>query len=134
MACHSRDLVGVIAECVVTIFGLEGVDVHRTVGGLRGDVLVQRIPCHTLDVVIVLSDLAYQCAGSSIVDAGNVVHASDDEIVTVWRPGKVVDLGARGAAHMLSTPALLVVEALTAEGGIGILGWHPYYNIAVVTG
>lgn len=35
---------------------------------------------------------------------------------------------------MLSTPALLVVKALTAEGGIGVLGGHPYYNIAVVAG
>lgn len=35
---------------------------------------------------------------------------------------------------MLSTPALLVVKALTSEGGIGVLGGHPYYHVAVIAG
>lgn len=33
---------------------------------------------------------------------------------------------------MLGPPALLVVEALAAEGGVGVLGGNPYDNVAVV--
>lgn len=32
------------------------------------------------------------CCG--IVDAGNVVHATDDEVGSIWGPGEVVDFGA----------------------------------------
>lgn len=35
---------------------------------------------------------------------------------------------------MLGPPALLVVEALAAEGGVGVLGGDPYDNVAVVAG
>lgn len=121
MARHSGDFVGVVAQGVVAILGLQGVDVYGAVRGLGGDELVERIPCHALDVVVMLCDLADQCAcGSrlsvkhlhqdpplhrraagpaihttcSVVDASNIVHAANDEIVAVWGPGKVVDLGA----------------------------------------
>ncbi len=44
--------------------GLVGdvVDVHRSVAALGGDVLVQRVPCDTLNVVIVLGNLVYALA------------------------------------------------------------------------
>lgn len=35
---------------------------------------------------------------------------------------------------MLSTPALLVVEALAAKGRVGVVGGDPYYHVAVVAG
>lgn len=59
MARHSGNLVCIVAECVVAVLGLEGVDVHRTVGGLCGNILVEGIPCHALDVVVVFGDLTY---------------------------------------------------------------------------
>lgn len=59
MACNSGNLVGVVAQCVVAILGLEGVYMYGAVRGLRGNVLVERIPCYALDVMIVLSDLTH---------------------------------------------------------------------------
>jgi hypothetical protein len=38
-------------------FGGDAVDVHRTVATLRGDKFIERIPCDTLDVMVVLGDL-----------------------------------------------------------------------------
>lgn len=39
----------------------------RTVGGLGGYVFVKGIPCHALNIVVVLCNLPYQCACSRVV-------------------------------------------------------------------
>lgn len=59
MACHSGDLVGVVAQSVVAILRLEGVYMYGAVRGLRSNVFVERIPSNALDVVVVLSNLAH---------------------------------------------------------------------------
>lgn len=46
----------------MAVFGLEGIYVDGTVGGLGGYELVERVPGDALDVVIVFCDLADQGA------------------------------------------------------------------------
>lgn len=38
------------------------------------------------------------------VDSGDIVHAADDEVVTIGRPRKVIDLGTARTTHVLSSP------------------------------
>lgn len=54
---HLDDFV-VLGEGELAIFGLEGVDMDGSIGGLRGDVFIEGIPSHALDVVIMLCNLA----------------------------------------------------------------------------
>lgn len=46
-----------MAQCVLPIFGLEGVNMDGSIGRLGSNVFVERIPRHTLDVMAVLSNL-----------------------------------------------------------------------------
>lgn len=123
---------------------------HRTVGRLCGDVLVQRVPGNTLDVVTVLGDLPDQVACgvservydekkqgrrtcSSVVYTRYVVHAADDEKCTVGRPREVVDFRSAGPAHVLCAPRLLVLERFRSEMvTLVVLGRHPENNVAIV--
>lgn len=59
MACNSGDLVGIVAQCVVAILGLERVHMYGAVRGLRGNILIERIPCNALDVVVMFGDLTH---------------------------------------------------------------------------
>lgn len=59
MACNSGNLVGIVAQCVVAILGLEGVYMYGAVRGLRSNIFVERIPSNALDVVVVLSNLTH---------------------------------------------------------------------------
>lgn len=59
MACYSGDLVGIVAQCVVAILGLERVYMYGAVRGLRSNILIERIPCNALDVVVMFGDLTY---------------------------------------------------------------------------
>lgn len=68
-----------VQEGELAILRLEGIDVDRSVGGLRSHILIQRIPRHALDIVVVFCDLPDRLAGGGIVDAGNIVHAAGDE-------------------------------------------------------
>lgn len=52
----------------------------RAIRRLSCNVFVQRVPCHALDIVVVLGDLADQRASSSIVYPRDVVHAPNDEV------------------------------------------------------
>jgi hypothetical protein len=44
-----------------TIFELQSIDVNRTVRGLRCNELVEGIPRHSLDIVVVFGNLADHC-------------------------------------------------------------------------
>jgi hypothetical protein len=69
-----------------------------------------------------------------VVYASNVVHAAGDEEDAVWRPGKVVDLGAYGSAHGLDSPCLLVLETLLEIGVRGVaVSRNPEQDVAVVS-
>jgi hypothetical protein len=51
-------LLVMVGERVVAILRPQRVNVHRTVGGLRCNVFVQRIPGYALDVMLVFGNLA----------------------------------------------------------------------------
>jgi hypothetical protein len=70
----------------------------------------------------------------SVVYAGNVVHTSCNEEDAVWRPGKVVDLGAYRPAHGLDSPCLLVFEALFEVVRGLVLSRNPEQDVAIVAG
>jgi hypothetical protein len=99
-----------------------------------------------------LGDLSYQAAcggvrafrgtsfstvltGGRVVDAGNVVHAPNDKVGGVRRPGQIVDLGAAGPTHVLGSPRLLVLKPFGAKmAALVVFGWHPEDDVAVVSG
>lgn len=105
----------VVGEGILAILCPEGVDMHRTIGRLCCDVLVQRIPSDALDVVAMFGDLAHKRARRGVVDARNVVHAANDEESGIGGPGKIVDFRAERPAHVLCSPCLLVFEAFVSE-------------------
>lgn len=84
--------------------------------------------------MVVLSDLADQGAGLSVVDAGDVVHAARNEEHAVGRPGQVIDFRTHGAAHVLDTPCLLVFQSLFEVVVCLVLGEHPEQDVAIVAG
>lgn len=55
---HFGDFV-VLSQGELAVFVFECVDVDGSVGGLCCNILVEWVPSNSLDVVIVLSDLAY---------------------------------------------------------------------------
>jgi hypothetical protein len=124
----------VLCQRELTVLVLQGVDVHGSIGRLGCDVFVHGIPCHALNVVVVLGDLAYNASSLSVVYAGNVVHTSCDEEDAVWRPGKVVNLRAYRPAHGLDPPCLLVFETLFEVVRGLVLSWNPQQDVAIVAG
>lgn len=70
----------------------------------------------------------------SIVDASNVVHATNDEVSTIGRPCQVIDLCTARPTHMLGPPRLFVFLAFGTEVGLGGLAGNPEDNVAIVTG
>lgn len=65
---------------ILAVFGFKRIDMNRPVRRLRGDILIQGVPSHSLDIVTVLSNLPYQGPGCCIIDPGHVVHAADNEM------------------------------------------------------
>ncbi len=55
---HLGNLV-VLVESKLAVFRFQVVDVNRSIRGLRRHILVQRIPGHTLNVVVMLCYLPY---------------------------------------------------------------------------
>lgn len=55
----------------------------RPVRGLSGDVLIERIPCDTLNIMTVLGYLAHKRARCCVIDPGYVVHAANNEVCRV---------------------------------------------------
>lgn len=82
---------------------------NGSIGRLRSDILVQRIPGNALDIVTVLGDLANQRSCLSIIDSRYVIHAANDEVDAIGRPGQVINLGTARTTHMLGSPRLLVI-------------------------
>ena len=96
-----------LSQRKLAILGSEVVNVDRSVRRLGGDIFVQRIPGHALNIMIVFCNLTNHLAWDnesvlkvhgfnihtclSIVYACNVVHAANDEEDCVGGPGKVVD-------------------------------------------
>jgi hypothetical protein len=66
------------------------------------------------------------------VDSSNVVHATNDEVVAIWGPCKIVDLCATRATHVLCSPCLFILKPVCTEGR----GWYftrdPEDHISVV--
>lgn len=125
---------------------------HRSIGGLGSNELVERIPGHALDIVTVLGNLpdhdAWMCLEDGwvaalgkgctclgVVDAGNVVHATCDEELAVGRPSKVIDFRAHGPAHVLHSPSLFIFWSVVTQ----LLHWrmigrNPEQDHAIVAG
>ncbi len=122
---QSRD-VAVWGQGELTVLRLESIDMNGSIRRLRCHVFIQRIPRHSLHVVIVLGDLShdltcvYISIGQSntprrrhtslgIVDPGDVVQTAGDEEDPIGRPGQVVDLRTRRAAHELDPPCFSIL-------------------------
>lgn len=86
MASYLGRLFIVIVQSILAVLCLERVNMYRSVRGLSSDVFVEGIPGHALDIMTVLGYLSYEGVGADIVDTSYVVHASDNEVVRVWRP------------------------------------------------
>lgn len=102
------------------------VDVHRTIAALGGDVFIERIPCHSLHVVIMFSDFvdtfpyqrsvisassnAHHSSKLTVTcseDAGAVIGASSNDIFSRGTPCKIIDLHGRATtAKQKSTSQL----------------------------
>lgn len=72
-----------------------------------------------------LGNLAHKGAGGGIVNTGDIVHATNDEVCGIGRPCQVIDLGTGRPAHVLRPPCLLVVKVFVADDGMVTLGWYP---------
>lgn len=71
------------------------------------------------------------CLG--VVDAGNIVHTTCNEVHTVRRPSEIVDLRTYGSAHCADPPCLLIFQAFLEVVCIRlVLSWHPQQYVAVV--
>jgi len=73
---------------------------------------------------------------SGIVDASDVVHATDDEVQSIRRPREVVYLCTARPTHVLCSPGLLVLQTVGSKrsGVEVILRRYPENDIAVVAG
>lgn len=56
MASQTRGFI-VVTEGILAVFCFERVNVHRSIGRLRSNVFVERIPGNALDVMAMLGDL-----------------------------------------------------------------------------
>lgn len=78
--------------------------------------------------------LANKLSCLCVVYPGYVVHATNDKVDSIWRPSQVVDLCSRGAAHMLYSPCLLVLERIFAKCGLVVqFGWNPQQDVSIIT-
>lgn len=59
----------------MTILGFESIDVNGAIRGLSCNVLIEGIPCHALNVVVMLRNLTYKL---SCVDLACAIKGKDD--------------------------------------------------------
>ncbi len=83
MAGYLRGLLIVTVQRGLAVLRLKRVDMNRSIGRLRGDILVQRVPGNTLDIMTVFGNLSYQGVRGDVVYAGDVIHTSNDEVVRI---------------------------------------------------
>lgn len=133
MARQPRGLV-ILTEGILSVFCFEGVYMDGSIGGLSGDILVQRIPGDALYVVAVFGYLSNEGSCVGVVDTGNIVHTANDEMGGVRRPGQVVYFSSARATHVLGPPRLLVILGVGSEAGRGELAGNPEDHVAVVAG
>ena len=95
---HLADFVELCQGGLAILVG-QTIDVDGSIGRLSGHKFIEGVPCHALDIVVVLGDLAYQrtchaplaqprntgpgavsLTSSSIVYPRDVIHAPNDEV------------------------------------------------------
>ena len=132
---HLQEL-AVRGQRELPIFGLQAVDMNRSIRRLRGHKFIERIPSNTLNVMRMLSNLPHHLPCNRqqtsradsrvlrcltrlrVINPRDVIHASRDDKHAIRRPGQVVDFSSRRATHVLYTPGLLVVRSILSQPGL----------------
>lgn len=141
----------VLGESVLTILGLQRIDVYRSVGRLSRNVLVEGIPGDALYIVTVLGYLTNEssydrrldhgqvvghrvptCA--CVINPGDIVHTPDDEVMAIGGPGQVIYLRSARATHMFCPPAFFIVLAVGSECWRDRFAGNPEDDVAIVAG
>lgn len=53
----------------------------------------------------------------SVEDPCSVVDTASNEILSIWRPGQIIDLSTTaGPAHVLDSPCLFIVHGILRHG------------------
>lgn len=87
----------------------DAVDVHGTIAALSRNVFVEWVPCYTLDVVGVLSDLPDTFSVNGSKHSCSVVGAACDDVFACRTPGEVVYLHLRASERDAWFPVLLLM-------------------------
>lgn len=99
---HRMEFEGTILVC-------DAVYMHRSVAALGCDILVQRVPRNTLDIMIVFRNFMYAFTIDSRKDSRAVVCAASDHVLACRTPRQIVHLHSRTPECDPRLPELLFV-------------------------